>query len=300
MTAVFKDGVVTLHNVDGASEEGIKLGSVPITGLTFIPDYVSSDGSPMVVFSSLSFPDGSAVSTSIQLRFRVNPSNATTDQIDTQNLTFIHHSATKLRANDKLHFGNLRDGILTVSVNIYPLYLSNDPTRVDQLALQVPFKDSNAVVTSNWVMAFADKITAGISFDGTKEVSKELPKTIGGIKAPFIVDMNERNLDLSKYAHAMFRTSKTSSDADFDDNLVAGKYGANLVFELVNESDTPIPVDQQNFIRVEGKSATIVGDSSESSSKEAIVRVSLMYAPEKITIVKGYFKIKVNNAGSRA
>ena len=121
VTAVYENGVVSLYNVQGA-EGPIVLGFAPISSLVLIPDYVADKGGalPVLNFSPLTTACGD-IAPSTQARYRVNPSNATVDQIDIENLEFFYNNPAVTKSakiNPKATFVSLENGILTVEVDV--------------------------------------------------------------------------------------------------------------------------------------------------------------------------------------
>ncbi|MFA6853535.1 MAG: PL29 family lyase N-terminal domain-containing protein, partial [Bacteroidales bacterium] len=127
ITAVWDDDAqtVTLYNVEGA-DGPIPFGNVAIVSLHLIPDFVMPTGSlPLIVFQSLETDSCGNISAPVVARFRVSPSNASVNAINTEDLAFLYNDPTVLTFGTKsaeiapvATFKSLEDGILEVYVNI--------------------------------------------------------------------------------------------------------------------------------------------------------------------------------------
>ncbi|MBR8763702.1 hypothetical protein IX335_000917 [Porphyromonas levii] len=311
ITAIFKDGVVTFFNVAGAPD-GIKIGLVKLNNIIVIPDYVAEGGAlPVVSFASLRTECGN-ISLPTEVKFRVSPSNVSVDLIDVNNLKFIYNNPTKLRANvdAKATFKSLKDGILTVGIDIDTKKLEKENSdKIDQVMLEVPMKNEGASVYSDWmtltakpieykdlaIARMAKKPTDLHKLTKTLEATKRL-EAKGDLKDLRVIDIAySETLDLNKELETLLGVTK------FD----MQKYGLYFEYDLKDEKEKPIvyelganKTDQQKFINLSGSEVTtrvydLDGANPASIDRTPIVRVQLKSTHVDCRLGLGFVKLNI-------
>ena len=317
ITAVWENGSVTLHNVQGIAGGKVTVGSVLISYLTLIPDFVGDQAGalPVLNFSPLKTANCGEIAPSVTARYRVSPSNATADMIDKENLSFEYNNPSLRSAaiNPKAEFVSLENGILTVKVSVNTAMLDDVAVtgKIDQLMLTVPLK-SGGSVNSDWAKIDSEP------FDNIALVRKPLPagqtwpsmelaKTIVAAKAintttnPTVVNLAyDGEIDLMEVVKTMLTGS---SWTDFDIET----YGLSYSFDLKDETGATIvyevgtnKTDQQKFLNLVGSKVTtrvydLDGANPASVDRTPIVHVTLKTAGGCIAL-HGFIKINIVEA----
>src|SRR5690554_2513385 len=294
----FKEEMNTLFaslksDVDAAIAE---LGNeiVPITSMTLIPELVSTDGSlPIVDYSVLMTDCEYGIAPAKTLRFYVNPSNATTESIDVENL-LVHHNAPMTRSTDAIgqsaEFVSLENGILTVIVSVDVNKLDATAGTIDQMLLEVPFVNGGSV-KSDWVKVetteFNSDDLALVSSPlatGQTWADKELSTTLSAAQAltytaaPVVKLTYDGTLDLATVVKTM--TNGTPwADFNVDD------YGLTYTFDIQDANDVDLDLDNE-YIDLAGSVVTskvfeVDGENPEAKDRMPIVQVRL-YANEGV------------------
>lgn len=320
LTAVFKDGVLTIFGAKDAPKEGIKIGSVAITKLTVIPDEVAdkSGALPTVDFSPLNTTCG-AITPSMKVRYLVSPMNATLDQIESVDFLYNNPKVAATRAltdpiKSQATIVSLEKGILTVDAGVDASKLGAKADRIDQINLLVTLKGGQTI-TSDWI-----KVTANGAIDAKKIdlalKNKEaqypaFPKTLGAAKdaAKALTDKSIIELEYSKTMNLKDTVvARLGQDLDKLAQVYGlseikidpfDEYGKTIVFERGDNK-----TDQQKFIDLEkdektgeytGKIRTRVydidGANPAAVDRTPIVHVALMKG--KCKVAEGFIVIKI-------
>src|SRR5690554_5087031 len=294
------------EDVDAAIAE---LGSsiVPITSMTLIPDLVSGDGSlPIIDYSELLTDCEYGIAPAKTLRFYVNPSNATTESIDIENL-MVYHNAPMTKSTDAIgqsaEFVSLENGILSVKVSVDVNELGATPGTIDEILLEVPFVNGGSV-KSDWMKVettqFTNEDLALVSSPlatGQTWAEKELSTTLAAAQAltytdaPVVILEYDGTIDLA----TVVKTMTDSLWADFN----VEDYGLTYTFDIVDEDDNDL-VDDNEYIDLDGTVVTskvfeVDGENPEAKDRMPIVHVRL-YANEGVEddeclILEGYVVI---------
>src|SRR5690554_4619866 len=295
------------EDVDAAIAE---LGSsiVPITSMTLIPDLVSDDGSlPIIDYSELLTDCDYGIAPAKTIRFYVNPSNATSESIDIENL-MVYHNAPMTRSTDAIgqsaEFVSLENGILSVKVSVDVNKLGATAGTIDQILLDVPFTNGGSV-KSDWMKVETTKFTdvdlALVSSPlatGQTWAQKELSTTLVAADAlpytaaPVVKLEYDGTIDLATVVKTM---TNGTPWADFN----VEDYGLTYTFDIVDVNDDDL-VDDNEYIDLDGSVVTskvfeVDGENPEAKDRMPIVHVRL-YANEGVEddeclILEGYVVI---------
>lgn len=315
ITAVWDEDAqtVTLYNVQGA-DGPIPFGNVAIVSLHFIPEYVMPTGSlPMLVFPSL-VTDCGKLSAPAVAKFRVSPSNASVNTIDTENLAFLYNDPTilypEVRSADiapEATFKSLEDGILEVYVNINTAELEDlwNGDKMDNIQLEVPLK-SGAKVYSDWMGVTSQEIDEIMLINNQNEPKKDFDdyafttsledtKNLEVDDLPVVHIKYDKTFDLINVVKTMAVSPEMALDTD--------AFGLTYKFDLLDEEGevieyvkTDYETDQQDFITLlDGDKGTVKSKVfSQQNSRAAIgrtpiVRVRLMN--DDCTVHTAFIKI---------
>src|SRR5690554_947058 len=271
------------EDVDAAIAE---LGSsiVPITSMTLIPDLVSDDGSlPIIDYSELLTDCDYGIAPAKTIRFYVNPSNATSESIDIENL-MVYHNAPMTRSTDAIgqsaEFVSLENGILSVRVSVDVNELGATPGTIDQILVEVPFVAGGSV-KSDWMKVETDTFdgeSLALVFTPKEEDEEwsdnELSATLTDAQALDYDDdlviklVYDGTVDLAPVVKTM--TNGTPwADFNLED------YGLTYDFDIAED------VDDNDYIDVDGSVVTskvfeVDGEDPEAKDRMPIVHVRLL------------------------
>lgn len=298
------------EDVDAAIAE---LGNsiVPITSMTLIPDLVSVDGGslPIIDYSELLTDCEYGIAPAKTLRFYVNPSNATKESIDIENL-MVYHNAPMTKSTDAIgqsaEFVSLENGILSVKVSVDVNKLGATTGTIDQILLEVPFVNGGSV-KSDWMKVETTQFTnANLALvssplaTGQTWAQKELSTTLSEAQAltytaaPVVKLTYDGTIDLATVVKTM---TNGTPWADFN----VEDYG--LTYEYAIKNGT-VDIDADNkYISLAGSVVTskvfdVDGPNPEAKDRMPIVHVRLV-ANEGVTtgatpeclILEGYVVI---------
>src|SRR5690554_4131292 len=268
ITAVWDDDAqtVTLYNVEGA-DGPIPFGNVAIVSLHLIPDYVMPTGSlPMIVFQSLVTEDCGNISAPVVARFRVSPSNASVNAINTKDLAFLYNDPTVFDVYRSAEiapvatFKSLENGILEVYVDINTAKLEDlyESDKMDNLQLEVPLKNGSKVY-SDWMgvtsQEFDEIMLVNVqndpedAFDDYAFTTNLLDETVELEidDLPVVHIKYDNTFDLIDVVQTMIVDPEMELDTD--------AYGLTYKFDLLDEEgevieyiETANNTDQQDFI----------------------------------------------------
>lgn len=332
-----ENGVLTLFNVKGSVDAegkpvGFKIGFIKLNNLIAVPDLTSMEtGKTAFDFSSILFnePETECAgkftqeNKNTEMKFRVSPSNATIDQIDLDNLSFMY-KATKLRAEGKTaEVTSARlseDGILTVKVELNKEWLESAQDRnadgtYDLLQLVVPSAEQkDGAVYSDWVSVLrtrynSEELQPVRVVDAIKAQYENLQyKSLNGAKhgtVELLVDLNNKaTWDLKsrlalKAREDLIDMESYQFDYVFDE---LDENGKQIVFD--SNDVTSIDTDQNRYITVTKDGQLTITDYRGGTNslrpalnRTPIVRVNLVTTNEAYTcnkVLDSYFvKLKI-------
>jgi hypothetical protein len=302
ITAVWDDDAqtVTLYNVEGA-DGPIPFGNVAIVSLHLIPDYVMPTGSlPMIVFQSLVTEDCGNISAPVVARFRVSPSNASVNAINTKDLAFLYNDPTVFDVYRSAEiapvatFKSLENGILEVYVDINTAKLEDlyESDKMDNLQLEVPLKNGSKVY-SDWMgvtsQEFDEIMLVNVQNDPEDAFDDYAFTT--GLEETMELEIDELPVVHIKYDNTfdlidVVQTMIVDPEMELDTDA----YGLTYKFDLLDEEgevieyiETENNTDQQDFISLlDGDKGTVKSkvfsqqDSRTAIGRTPIVRVRLM------------------------
>lgn len=309
ITAIFKDGIVTLYNVKGSTEP-ITIGMASLSYLTIIPDYVTENNSAIINFAPL-ISDCGEISPITRARYQVNPSNASINLINTENIYFKYNNpkTKSSELNPKASFVSLVDGILTVDVEVDINKIEKDTSgKIDQIMLMVPLNNGGEV-NSDWAQVMTSPVsqdnlalvanskTDSLAEWSSMELTKTVLETQSLLKTDLrVIDMQYGGMiNMKDFVKTMF-TEDEWSDFNID------TYDLNLEIDLndlegnviANESTTE--VDQQQYVNIEGTIVTglvyeIDGPDPVNVDRNPIIHVMLKHTDSDCIILEGFVKL---------
>lgn len=313
-------------DIEAMMEEVEGMG-VALTKLELIPDFVGDFGGalPVINFSPLVAECGELAPSAL-VRYQVSPSNVTVDKIDVENIYFKYNNPTVLdltprsaEIDPKAEFVSLKDGILTVRVDINTEELDEvfETGKIDQIMLMVPLT-AGGEISSNWAKvvssetSYEDLALVRIPKieDETPWSEMELTSDLEATKALettslVVVDIEyDETLDLLEVVNTMFNDTWTEFNIDtynLEYNFHLDYYNATtekyetIVYEVgANETD------QQKFINLVGSEVStrvydLDGPNPASVDRTPIVRVTLDAKDGSLDcpVLEGFIKLNI-------
>ena len=323
VTAVWADGVVTLHNVEG-HDGPLSFGAITLNNLVLIPDYVADWGGalPVMNFAPLITEECGQIAPAVLVRYQVSPSNATESMIDKDNLRFksnfpkVLTRAIDLNANAE--FVSLNNGVLTVRAFIDTEALDDlDSNQIAQIMLVVPTTSGNEV-NSDWAKIETDELwnsdlalvrIPAIEDEDINWSEYQFAETLAAAKG--LATTNEtvvnlaydETLDLLEVVKTMM-TSGAWSNFNIDTYNLEYAFdlkdldGETIVYELGSNN-----TDQQKFLNLVGSEIStrvydLDGPNPAAQDRTPIVHVMLRSKDGALTcnVLDGFIKINIVEA----
>jgi hypothetical protein len=255
---------------------------------------------PMIVFQSLVTEDCGNISAPVVARFRVSPSNASVNAINTKDLAFLYNDPTVFDVYRSAEiapvatFKSLENGILEVYVDINTAKLEDlyESDKMDNLQLEVPLKNGSKVY-SDWMgvtsQEFDEIMLVNVQNDPEDAFDDYAFTT--GLEETMELEIDELPVVHIKYDNTfdlidVVQTMIVDPEMELDTDA----YGLTYKFDLLDEEgevieyiETANNTDQQDFISLlDGDKGTVKSkvfsqqDSRTAIGRTPIVRVRLM------------------------
>lgn len=316
ITATLINGIVTLHNVEGANGP-ITLGQAILSYLTIIPDFVSQNDGAIVNFSTFTTSCGE-IAPSTRVRYLVSPSNASVDLIDVSSLYFKYNNPTVLESRSseidpKASFVSLENGVLTVEVMINTEKLEMESSnKIDKIMLVAPLR-SGGEVNSDWAKVVSTPLNHEDlalvynpkNYEGAVWSSMELTKTLDETKDVVKSDPRVLNLKYSETIELKEVVKTMFTDGDWSDFNI-DTYNMEIAFDFNDEEGNVIMnkseegVDQQQYIKLEGSTVTglvyeIEGITPSVVDRNPIIHVTLKPKESDLScsVLEGFIKVNL-------